>query len=241
MTKGTCSVVAAGLALGMIIAPRGGYAAPVPAKQPAAEQSKEIEQAHGSAPGEKPPVTGTVLETMTAGGYTYILLGKDGKKEWVAVPATEVKVGQEVKVKPGMAMGIFTSKSLNRSFDNIVFSPGLVTEAKGTAGTEASPIPPGLSGAGGKAKGMAAMFGSGGGEMVESLGGRVVETMDGGGYTYVNLEQDGKRTWAAVPTMKVTVGEELELQPGAVMKNFKSKSLNKTFDSVVFSGGPLRK
>ena len=47
--------------------------------------------------------------------------------------------------------------------------------------------------------------------------------------------------WAAVPVMKVTVGEEMELQPGAVMTNFTSKSMNKTFESVVFSGGPVPK
>ncbi len=66
-----------------------------------------------------------------------------------------------------------------------------------------------------------------------------METMDAGGYTYINLEKNGKQTWVAVPTMKVSVGEEMELQPGAVMTNFTSKSMNKTFDSVVFSGGPV--
>jgi len=195
---------------------------------------------------ETPPLSGKVVETMNSGGYTYISLEKDGKKGWVAVPAAEVAVGQEVQVLPGMEMGLFASKTLNRTFDNIIFSSGLVAEAKsqapqGQPGAEAATkLPAGHPVANSKAKpkGMAAMFGSGGGEMAENLSGKVMETMDAGGYTYINLEKNGKQTWVAVPTMKVSVGEEMELQPGAVMTNFTSKSMNKTFDSVVFSGGP---
>lgn len=71
-------------------------------------------------------ITGKVVETMNAGGYTYMLLEKEGKKSWVAVPPAEVKVGDEVKAQPGMEMGTFTSKTLNRTFDNITFSGGLV-------------------------------------------------------------------------------------------------------------------
>jgi len=72
-----------------------------------------------------------------------------------------------------------------------------------------------------------------------SLSGKVVETMNAGGYTYVCLEKSGKKTWVAVPQMKVTVGQEMTFAPGAVMKNFPSKSLNRTFDSIVFSSGPM--
>jgi len=71
-----------------------------------------------------------------------------------------------------------------------------------------------------------------------SLTGKVVETMNSGGYTYVCLEKKGKKTWVAVPEMKVAVGQQLSLQPGQEMVNFTSKSLGKTFDSIIFSGGP---
>ncbi len=71
-----------------------------------------------------------------------------------------------------------------------------------------------------------------------SLSGKVVETMNSGGYTYVCLEKNGKKTWVAVPQMKVTVGQEMSFQPGQEMRNFTSKSLNRTFDSIIFSGGP---
>ena len=71
-----------------------------------------------------------------------------------------------------------------------------------------------------------------------SLSGKVVETMSSGGYTYVNIEKDGNKTWVAVPNIKVTVGEEIAFQPGMVMANFTSKSLGRTFDKIVFSTGP---
>jgi hypothetical protein len=71
-----------------------------------------------------------------------------------------------------------------------------------------------------------------------SLSGKVVETMNSGGYTYIHLEKKGKKTWVAVPEMKVSVGQQMSLQPGQEMVNFTSKSLGRTFDSIIFSGGP---
>lgn len=72
---------------------------------------------------------------------------------------------------------------------------------------------------------------------VLSLAGKVVETMDSGGYTYVNIEQDGKSIWAALPITKITVGQEISVQPGFVMNNFQSKTLDRTFPTIVFSSG----
>lgn len=69
------------------------------------------------------------------------------------------------------------------------------------------------------------------------LSGKVAETMNSGGYTYVSLDQKGKKTWVAMPQTKVKVGQNVTCQPGMVMQNFTSKTLNRTFDSIVFSGG----
>lgn len=70
------------------------------------------------------------------------------------------------------------------------------------------------------------------------LSGKVVETMDSAGYTYVCLEKAGKQIWVAVPQMKVTKGATMSFLPGQTMPNFESKSLNRTFDAIVFSAGP---
>jgi hypothetical protein len=70
-------------------------------------------------------IKGSVVETMNAGGYTYVCVENGGQKQWAAVPATEVKIGDSVEVAPGMVMNNFSSKSLHRTFESIVFSQGL--------------------------------------------------------------------------------------------------------------------
>ena len=73
-----------------------------------------------------------------------------------------------------------------------------------------------------------------------ALSGKVVETIDTAGYTYVCLEKKGKKTWVAVPQMKVKKGQNMSFQPGTEMVNFKSKTLNRTFDRIIFSGGAIK-
>jgi hypothetical protein len=69
------------------------------------------------------------------------------------------------------------------------------------------------------------------------LAGKIVETATSGGYTYICLEKDGKKTWAAIPASPVEVGREVTLAPGMEMKNFDSKGLKRTFESIYFSNG----
>ena len=91
--------------------------------------------AAAEAPAGPVSISGKVLQTMNAGGYSYVYIEKaDGKKIWVAVAETPVKVGAEMSFKPGMEMGKFESKALKRTFDSIVFSDGVISgAAKSTA------------------------------------------------------------------------------------------------------------
>lgn len=73
------------------------------------------------------------------------------------------------------------------------------------------------------------------------ISGKVVETMDAGAYTYALLENDGKKTWVAMPEMKVTAGQELVFSGASEMRNFKSKSLGRTFEQIFFCGPPDKK
>ncbi|MGO9612651.1 MAG: hypothetical protein ACLPX5_06425 [Dissulfurispiraceae bacterium] len=73
-----------------------------------------------------------------------------------------------------------------------------------------------------------------------TISGKIVETMDSGGYTYVRVEEKGQKTWVAVPSTKVKVGDTVTFQPGMEMKDFQSKTLNRTFDRIIFSGGMLK-
>ena len=74
-----------------------------------------------------------------------------------------------------------------------------------------------------------------------SLSGKVVETMNSGGYTYVQIEKEGTKTWVAVRQISgVKKGQTMSFQPGALMQNFHSGTLNRTFDKIYFSGGVIK-
>lgn len=73
------------------------------------------------------------------------------------------------------------------------------------------------------------------------LSGKVIETMDAGGYTYAQIEKDGKKTWVAVPQTKIDNGQEITFAPGSVMNNFESKTLKRSFESIIFSRGVVGK
>jgi len=76
-----------------------------------------------------PPVrSGTVVETMNAAGYTYLLVDEPGGERWVAIPETPVTTGSPVSYYDGMVMTDFTSTSLARTFPAIVFSAGLTEQ-----------------------------------------------------------------------------------------------------------------
>jgi hypothetical protein len=66
-------------------------------------------------------IRGTVLETMNAGGYTYVLMETGEEQRWVAGREIPLKVGDVVQSTQGAAMPDFESKSLNRTFDVVYF------------------------------------------------------------------------------------------------------------------------
>lgn len=68
---------------------------------------------------------GKVVSTMDAAGYTYVEVEENGQKIWVAVMQTKVKVGDMVEFPDAPPMVNFQSKSLKRTFDKIIFAPGL--------------------------------------------------------------------------------------------------------------------
>jgi len=66
--------------------------------------------------------------------------------------------------------------------------------------------------------------------------GKVTATMDSGGYTYVEFEENGAKVWAASAPFKVAVGDTIEFSGALPMENFASKSLNRTFPLIYFAG-----
>ncbi len=69
--------------------------------------------------------SGKAVSVATAGGYTYIEVEVPGGSKWLAAPAATVKQGDTVSWNGGATMRNFTSSSLNRTFDEIVFVGGV--------------------------------------------------------------------------------------------------------------------
>ena len=66
--------------------------------------------------------------------------------------------------------------------------------------------------------------------------GKVLSSIDASIYTYIEVSENGKTTWLAAPTVAVKKGDTVGYDDGAVMTNFFSKSLNRTFETVIFVG-----
>jgi hypothetical protein len=64
--------------------------------------------------------------------------------------------------------------------------------------------------------------------------GKVIKAMHAGGYTYMQLEKDGKEFWIAATMMNVKRDDYVRWADAAVMKNFSSSTLHKTFDEILF-------
>lgn len=68
----------------------------------------------------------TVTQTMNSGGYTYVEAADEkGVKVWLALPETKVAKGDKIEFPETPPMVNFQSKTLNRTFDKILFVPGI--------------------------------------------------------------------------------------------------------------------
>ena len=97
----------------------------------------------------------------------------------------------------------FTSKALNKTFDQIMF-----VDKVRNASTPVS----------------------------NSHSGTVVETMNASGYSYIQVDEQGKRVWLAAPETAISVGQTINWSGGSAMQNFSSRALDRTFDEIFFVG-----
>jgi hypothetical protein len=63
--------------------------------------------------------------------------------------------------------------------------------------------------------------------------GEVLEVLDTDAFTYMRLRTAKGETWAAVSKAAVKKGEQVTIDNPTVMQNFQSKSLKRTFDTIV--------
>jgi len=186
---------------------------------PASEPRAAVAPSAPSAPSQPAPapgddgLSGTVVETMNAGGYTYAKLNTGHGQVWVAGPETKLAVGMTVGRMAGQLMNQFRSDSLARTFDEIYFVNAYAVSAP-AAGVAPAPTPAPAAG--------------------DELSGTVLETMSSGGYTYALVDHAGTKIWIAGPETKLGVGTKLGAMSGSLMTGFRSDTLSRTFDQIYF-------
>jgi hypothetical protein len=113
--------------------------------QPIGEKSTEgIEtdtvSAHGASSTAPEIVTGAVVETMDAAGYTYIRVDTDGGEIWAAANRFAVEEGDRVTFPLETPMKDFRSESLDREFPLIYFVSYVAPEGAAPERAEATTV-----------------------------------------------------------------------------------------------------
>jgi len=84
-------------------------------------------------------VTGKVIETMNAAGYTYVQVDDGQRKIWAAAREFKVAVGDDVIVPDGVPMTNYHSKTLDRDFEVVYLVDSIVNpNAPGAVATDAA-------------------------------------------------------------------------------------------------------
>lgn len=169
------------------------------------------------------PNTGKALQVQKAGAYTYVEVAlRPGQRVWLAGTQIDVKPGDELSWGPFAVMRNFEAKSLGRTFSEILFVTSWGRAGAAAVATPAHgslPMPP--------APGAADASGSG---IVKSVA-------NAGGYSYIEVDRDGRMLWVAAMETPLKPGDRIAWQGGSEMRNFNAKSLGHTFERVVFASG----
>lgn len=93
----------------------------------AAPQANAAPAAQSASAGQYPN-KGKVLEVIDTSMYTYLQVTSDKNPVWIAASKTSVKKGANISYPNGAVMTNFYSKSLNRTFDSILFIDKVAVE-----------------------------------------------------------------------------------------------------------------
>ena len=170
------------------------------------DTNKALPQAHPNRAAMKAPAQpqlnrGKVKEVLQSGGYSYLKVDISGKDYWLATSMGTFKKGDTVLWKDYAVMKDFKSKSLNRSFDQILFVDRVLSSTDMASNRHH---------------------------------GVVLETLQAAGYSYIHVQENGNSIWLAAPVTALEKGQKISWNSGAPMRNFSSKSLNRTFDEIYF-------
>lgn len=166
-------------------------------------------------------VVDSVLQTKA---YTYMnvreRVGDRDSLVWLAMPVYEIHTGDTFYYDHGLVMGEFRSKELSRTFSQIIFISNLSTTETVTDSTVIPPMikdtvrvntpPPPLH------------------TVI------IKEVYPAGGYTYLKATEGDTTKWLAVVKVPAKPGQVYTYTDAALMKNFTSRELNRTFPEVYF-------
>ena len=101
-----------------------------------AEESGPTAASHDATPGQTSSrtwtapqrLTGTVIETVNAAGYTYVHFDSGKEKIWAAAPEFVAEVGETVTVFAPMPMRAYHSRTLDRTFELVYFASRVEVE-----------------------------------------------------------------------------------------------------------------
>lgn len=119
MTKHNQSLLSNRLLLSLAAAALPAFAAPPP-NHPSPAQALEM-LAPKRVPADQLPNVGKVLTRIDANEYTYIEVGDERGRRWIAAPLMKVGVGDSIRYEEGSTMTRFYSKVLQRTFDSLMF------------------------------------------------------------------------------------------------------------------------
>ena len=202
--------------------------AAAPAAAPVTAAQAPSNAIFSAAPAQQAPARniGKVLQTQDGGGYTYAeVQTAAGQKVWIAGSQIDARPGTEVQWGNFAVMRNFEARSIGKSFPEILFVDrwgpvGQAAKAVALHGT--FPQPQAAAAAG------AAAAGSGAGGTVRSV-------TNAGGYSYIEVDQGGQTVWVAVTETPMKKGDKVEWQGGSQMSNFTARSLNRTFEKIIFA------
>jgi len=151
---------------------------------------------------------GIATNVIHSGGYTYVEIIDKGKSIWLAGSQTPVEPGQQIYWGEAALMRNFTSKSLNRTFAEILFVSKFNVQQRLTQ----------------KQKG------------INLSKGIVLSVQNAAGYSYLEVNTSNGNIWIAAPEATIEVNDNISWNESSKMVNFTSKSLDKTFAEIFFVG-----
>jgi hypothetical protein len=181
---------------------------PAATAQNAPAEALPAEASPANSGGELASNQGVVVGHLSVAGYSYIEVENGGQRFWIATNPLKVTEGEVIGWGQAALMTDFYSKSLDRTFDQILFVGQVFGPAVESGG------------------------------QAQSNKGKVLSVQNAAGYSYLEIEADsGALLWVAVPEVPIEENAHITWQNGSVMRNFTSNSLNQTFEEIIFSTG----